>query len=66
MVRSFHFIVNIPSIILRIALNHSCEDELMSVHHLCTKKQYEEFYIKSLFLFRSVEAETVSSLKSFK
>lgn len=35
MVRSFHLIVNIPSVMLRIVLNHSCEDELVSVQYLC-------------------------------
>ena len=66
MVRSFHLIVNIPSVMLRIVLNHSCEDELVSVQYLCTKKQCDQFSIKSLFLFRTVEAEIASNLKSFR
>ena len=66
MVRSFHLIVNVPSIMLRIVINHSCEDELVSLQYLRTEKQCDSFAIKSLFLFRTVEAEIASNLKSFK
>ena len=53
-------------VMLRIVLNHSCEDELVCVQYLCTKKQCDQFSMKSLFLFRTVEAEKTANLTSFR